>query len=185
MEMANQAKKFGWNPYFVATGQTGIVISGEGVPIDCIPGDFMAGAMEDYLMEKSKSYDLLLVEGQGTIIHPGYSGVSLALLHGSLPDAMVLCHFPGKKMFNNYDIPLPPLSEFIRLHEEMAKPLKPSKVVGLSLCTSDLKEKEALEVIEKVENETGLPATDPVRFGSERLLKALEYLKRTNVLSQM
>ena len=185
MEMANQAKKFGWNPYFVATGQTGIVISGEGVPIDCIPGDFMAGAMEDYLMEKSKSYDLLFVEGQGTIIHPGYSGVSLALLHGSLPDAMVLCHFPGKKMFNNYDIPLPPLSEFIRLHEEMAKPLKPSKVVGLSLYTSDLKEKEALEVIEKVENETGLPATDPVRFGSEKLLKALEYLKRTNVLSQM
>ncbi|MDH4223941.1 MAG: DUF1611 domain-containing protein [candidate division Zixibacteria bacterium] len=185
LEMANQAKRFGWNPYFVATGQTGIVISGEGVPIDCIPGDFMAGALEDFLMEKSKYYDLLLVEGQGSILHPGYSGVSLALLHGSLPDAMVLCHFPEKKMFNNYDIPLPPLSEYIRLHEEIVRPLKPSKVVGIALNTSDLKEKEALEAIEQTEAETDLPTTDPLRFGCSKLVEAIGYLKETNVLPQM
>jgi len=184
-ELTEEAKKFGWNPYFVATGQTGIVISGEGVPIDAIKGDFMAGAMEDFLIQKSKSYDLLVVEGQATILHPGYSGVSLALLHGTLPDAMVLCHFPGKKKFNNYDLALPPLSEFVKLHEEIARPLKPSKVVGIALYTAQMSEKEALREIEKTEAETNLPATDPVRFGCSKFLQAMEYLKRTNVLSQM
>jgi uncharacterized NAD-dependent epimerase/dehydratase family protein len=177
MEMTREANQFGWNPCFVATGQTGMIIVGEGVPIDAIKGDFMAGAMEDFLMKKSKDYDLLLVEGQGTILHPGYSGVSLALLHGTLPDAMVLCHFPGKKNFNNYDLPLPSLSEYIRLHEEITRPLKPSKMIGIALNTSNLKEKEALREIEKTEDETNLPVTDPVRFGSSKFLKALEYLK--------
>lgn len=185
MEMAKETKNFGWNPYFVATGQTGIVISGEGVPVDSIPGDFMAGAIEDFLIRKSKSYDLLLVEGQGSILNPGYSGVSLGLLHGSLPDAMILCHFPGRKKMQNYDLPIPELSVYMKLYEELAKPLKPSKVVGISLNTSELSEKEALREIEKTEVETDLPATDPVRFGCSKFLEAIEYLKKDNVLSQM
>jgi len=185
IEMAKEAKNFDWNPCFVATGQSGIIISGEGVPIDSVPGDFMAGALEDFLIQKSKSYDLLLVEGQGSIIHPGYSGVSLALLHGSLPDAMVLCHYAGKSKFNNYDLPIPPLSEYIKLHEDIAKPLKPSKVIGISLNTSELNEKEALREIEKTEVETNLPTIDPLRFGCAKLLEAIEYLKKDNVLSQM
>jgi len=177
IEMAKEAKNWEWNPFFAATGQTGMVITGSGVPIDSIIGDFMSGALEEFLIEKSKSYDLLLVEGQGTLVHPGYSGVSLALIHGSLPDAMVLCHFPGRKKLKNYDISIPPLPELIKLHEEVAKPIKPCKVIGICLNTQELPEEEAKEEIKKIEAGTGLPTTDPIRFGCKKLVEALEFLK--------
>jgi uncharacterized NAD-dependent epimerase/dehydratase family protein len=177
IEMIKEAKNWGWNPFFVATGQTGMVIADSGIPIDSIIGDFMSGALEEFIIEKSKSYDLLSVEGQGTLIHPGYSGVSLALIHGSLPDAMVLCHFPGRKKLKNYDIEIPPLPELIKLHEEVAKPVKPCKVVGISLNTHELSEEEAKEEIKKLEAETGLPTTDPIRFGCKKLVESLGFLK--------
>lgn len=177
IEMAKEATNWGWNPFFAATGQTGMVITGSGVPIDSIIGDFMAGALEEFLIEKSKSCDLLLVEGQGTLIHPGYSGVSLALIHGCLPDVMILCHFPGRKKIKNYDISIPPLPEIIKLHEEVAKPVKPCKVTGICLNTQELTEEEAKQELKKVEAETGLPATDPVRFGCKGLVRALEFLR--------
>lgn len=177
IEIAKEAKNWGWNPFFIATGQTGMVIADSGVPIDSIIGDFMSGSLEEFLIEKSKSYDLLLIEGQGTLIHPGYSGVSLALIHGSLPDAMILCHFPGRKKLKNYDISIPPLSELIKLHEEVAKPVKPCKVIGISLNTQELNEEEAKEEIKKIEAKTDLPTTDPIRFGCKDLIKALEFLK--------
>ncbi len=178
IEMAKEAKNSDWNPFFAATGQTGMVITGSGVPIDSIIGDFMSGALEEFLIEKSKSHDLLLVEGQGTLIHPGYSGVSLALIHGSLPDAMILCHHPGRKQIKNYDISIPPLPELIKLHEDVAKPVKPCKVTGICLNTQESSEEEAKQEINKVEAETGLPTTDPVRFGCEKLVKALDFLKK-------
>ena len=178
IEIARQAKKYGWNSHFVATGQSGMVIAGEGVPIDSVIGDFMAGAIEEFIIGKSSFFDLLSVEGQGTIIHPGYSGVSLALIHGCLPDAMVLCHFPGREKIKNYQVKIPPLPEIIRLHEEIAKPIKPCRVIGIALNTRDLTEGEAKRKIEKAEEETGLPAVDPVRFGCEKLIGALEFLKR-------
>jgi uncharacterized NAD-dependent epimerase/dehydratase family protein len=178
LELAKQAKKHGWNSLFVATGQTGIVIAGEGVPIDSVIGDFMSGAIEEFLVEKSRLYDLLCVEGQGTIIHPGYSGVSLALIHGCLPDAMVLCHYPGREKIKNYQVKIPPLSELAKLHEEIAQPVKPSKVIAISLNTSHLTEEEAKREIEKTENETGLLTVDPVRFGCEKLIESLEFLRK-------
>jgi uncharacterized NAD-dependent epimerase/dehydratase family protein len=177
IEMIKEAKNWGWNPFFVATGQTGMVIADSGIPIDSIIGDFMSGALEEFIIEKSKSYDLLSVEGQGTLIHPGYSGVSLALIHGSLPDAMVLCHFPGRKKLKNYDIEIPPLPELIKLHEEVAKPVKPCKVVGISLNTHALSEEEAKEEIKELEAETDLPTTDPIRFGCKKLVESLGFLK--------
>jgi uncharacterized NAD-dependent epimerase/dehydratase family protein len=178
IEIAKEAKNWGWNPFFVATGQTGMVIANSGIPIDSIIGDFMSGALEEFIIEKSKSYDLLLIEGQGTIIHPGYSGVSLALIHGSLPDAMILCHFPRRKKIKNYNIPIPPLPELIKLHEEVAKPVKPCRVIGISLNTQELREEEAKEEIKKNEEETGLPTTDPIRFGCKKLVEALDFLKK-------
>ncbi len=177
IEIAKEAKNCGWNPFFVATGQSGMVIAQSGVPIDSILGDFMSGALEEFLIEKSKSYNLLVVEGQGTLIHPGYSGVSLALIHGSLPDAMILCHFPGRKKLKNYNISIAPLPELIKLHEEVAKPVKPCKVIGICLNTQELSEEEAKEEIKKIEAETHLPTTDPIRFGCKELVKALEFLK--------
>ncbi len=177
LEMARQSRIFGWNSLFVATGQTGIVIAGEGIPIDSIIGDFMSGAIEEFLIEKSGSFDLLCVEGQGTIIHPGYSGVSLALIHGSLPDAMILCHHPGRERIKNYRVKIPSLSDLVKLHEEIAQPVKPSKVIGISLNTSHLSDDEARREIEKTEDETELPTVDPVRFGCEELVKAIEFFK--------
>ena len=178
IEMAKQSQKYGWKSEFIATGQTGIVIAGEGVPIDSVIGDFMSGAIEEFLVEKSRLYDLLCVEGQGTIIHPGYSGVSLALIHGCLHDAMVLCHYPGREKIKNYQVKIPPLSELAKLHEEIAKPIKPSKVVGISLNTSHLTEEEAKREIAKTEAQTGLPTVDPVRFGCEKLIESLEFLRK-------
>jgi uncharacterized NAD-dependent epimerase/dehydratase family protein len=178
LEMAKEAQKHGWNSCFVATGQSGIVIAGEGVPIDSIIGDFMSGAIEGFLIEKSRTYDLLCVEGQGTIIHPGYSGVSLALIHGCLPDAMILCHYPGRERIKSYRIKIPPLTEMIRLHEDIARPVKPCKVIGVSLNTQSLTEKEAKREIEKVKKETGLPAVDPVRFGCGKLAEELDLLRK-------
>jgi uncharacterized NAD-dependent epimerase/dehydratase family protein len=177
IEMARVAKKHGWNSHFVPTGQSGIAIFGEGVPIDSIMGDFMSGAIEEFLIEKSKTYDLLCVEGQGTIVHPGYSGVTLALIHGSLPDAMILCHHPGREKVKSYEVRIPTLDEMIKLHEDLTRPIKPCKVVGISLNTYELTEEEAEREVEKTEKETGLPAIDPVRFGCEKLLKELESLK--------
>jgi uncharacterized NAD-dependent epimerase/dehydratase family protein len=178
IEMAREAKKHGWNSHFVATGQSGIAIFGEGVPVDSIIGDFMSGAIEGFLIEKSKTYDLLCVEGQGTIVHPGYSGVTLALIHGCLPDAMILCHYPGREKVKSYEVKIPPIREMIQLHEDLTKPIKPCKVIGISLNTCELAEKEAKEQIEKTERETGLPTVDPVRWGCERLIQRLDFLKK-------
>ncbi|UCB53137.1 MAG: DUF1611 domain-containing protein [Candidatus Zixiibacteriota bacterium] len=178
VELAREAKKHGWNPHFVATGQSGIAIFGEGVPIDSIIGDFMSGAIEEHLIEKSKTYDLLCVEGQGTIVHPGYSGVTLALIHGSLPDAMILCHYPGRERVKSYQVKIPALQEMIKLHEDLTRPIKLCRVIGISLNTQELSEEEARAEIEKVEEGTGLPAIDPVRFGCDKLIEALERLKR-------
>jgi uncharacterized NAD-dependent epimerase/dehydratase family protein len=178
IEMVREAKKHGWNPCLVPTGQSGIAIFGEGVPIDSIIGDFMSGAIEEFLIEKSKTYDLLCVEGQGTIVHPGYSGVSLALLHGSLPDGMILCHYPGRERIKSYRIKIPPLVEMIKLHEDMARPIKPCKVIGISLNTQSLSEQQAKKEIDKTEQEIGLPAIDPVRFGCEKLIKELKSLRK-------
>ncbi len=178
IEMVREAKEQGWNPCFVPTGQSGIAIFGEGVPIDSIVGDFMSGAIEGFIIEKSRTYDLLCVEGQGTIIHPGYSGVSLALIHGCLPDAMILCHYPGREKIKSYGIKIPPLAEMIRLHEDVARPVKPSRVIGVSLNTQSLTEEEAKREIAMVERQTGLPAIDPVRFGCEKLIRELESLKK-------
>jgi len=173
IELAKEARKHGFNPHFVATGQSGIAIFGEGVPVDSIIGDFMSGAIEAFLIEKSKTYDLLCVEGQGTIVHPGYSGVTLALIHGSLPDAMILCHYPGREIVKSYEVKIPPLKEMIQLYEDLTRPIKPCKVIGVSLNTQELGDEEARAEIEKVEKETGLPAIDPVRFGCDKLMKAL------------
>jgi uncharacterized NAD-dependent epimerase/dehydratase family protein len=178
IEMAREAKNHGWNPHFVPTGQSGIAIFGDGVPIDSIIGDFMSGAIEAFLIEKSKTYDLLCVEGQGTIVHPGYSGVTLALIHGSLPDAMILCHYPGREIVKSYQVKIPPLNEMIKLHEDIARPIKPCKVIGISLNTQELSDEEARAEIQRVEEETGLPTIDPVRFGCDKLMKALEHLRR-------
>jgi uncharacterized NAD-dependent epimerase/dehydratase family protein len=173
IEVTNALRKRGVNAEFCPTGQNGIMVWGWGIAIDAVVSDFTAGAAEQIVLEGAKNHDLLIVEGQGSLVHPGYSGVTLSLLHGSMPDAMIFCHQPSRKIVARYTIPLPSLTEMIQQYEMLAKPIKPAKVIGLALNCFDLTEAEALKAIADAEQETGLPATDVVRFGSDKLVEAI------------
>jgi len=163
---------------FVATGQTGIMIEGWGIAVDAVVADFIAGAAEQITVKGAEGADIVLVEGQGSINHPGYSGVTLGLLHGSTPDVMILCHQASRKHIGDYRkaawLELPPLREYVHQYEAMANLVHPSRVVGIALNTYDLSEDEARAACAQATAETGLPATDPVRFDATPLLDALE-----------
>lgn len=162
---------------FVATGQTGIMIEGWGIAVDAVVADFIAGAAEQITLQGAEGADIVLVEGQGSINHPGYSGVTLGLLHGSTPDAMILCHQPSRTSIGDYRkaawLELPPLSVYVAQYEAMANLVHPSKVVGIALNTYDLSDEAARAACERATQETGLPAIDPVRFDPAPLLDAL------------
>jgi uncharacterized NAD-dependent epimerase/dehydratase family protein len=159
---------------FAATGQTGIFIEGWGVCVDAVVADFIAGATEQVTIQGARDADIVLVEGQGSILHPGYSGVSLGLLHGSLPHGLIACHQPSRKTFRHNEwLPIPPLKDVIDLHEAIAAPLRKATTIGVSLNTSDLSDAEARAAIKQAEKETGLPTTDPVRYDIAPLREAV------------
>ena len=170
IELANGLRSADKKAIFCATGQNGIMVSGWGIAIDAVVSDFTAGAAETIVLQGAQDNDVLIVEGQGALVHPGYSGVTLSLLHGSQPDAMIFCHQPSRLQVARYTINFPPLGEMIDQYETLAYPIKPAKVIGVSLNTFDLTFDQALEAVERVETETGLPATDVIRFGSEKLV---------------
>jgi uncharacterized NAD-dependent epimerase/dehydratase family protein len=137
--------------------------------------DFVAGAAERLVLEAAPGADVVLVEGQGSIIHPSYSGVTYGLLHGSLPHAMVLCHQPSRRTIANHAwVPLPPLAELVRMHEAAAAPLRPAPVIAVALNTVDLDEGPPAAAVAAAERDTGLPATDPVRFDPGPIVGAIE-----------
>jgi uncharacterized NAD-dependent epimerase/dehydratase family protein len=178
LELEAAARRRGRTAAFVPTGQTGIMIAGWGVSIDEVISDFTAGAAEDLVMEAAKESakhgDLILVEGQGSLVHPGYSGVTLSLIHGSAPDAMILCHQATRTTVRRYTVPIPTLRSLVELHEYVTAPIKPAKVIGISLNTFGLSDTAAREAVEQAAQTTGLPATDPVRFGVDPLMDAVD-----------
>jgi uncharacterized NAD-dependent epimerase/dehydratase family protein len=178
VELDLAARRRGLKSVFVPTGQTGIWIAGWGIVIDAVVSDFLAGAAEQLVVEgAARGGELLWVEGQGSLVHPAYSGVTMGLMHGATPHAYVLVHKAGATHTEGYpDHPLPPLPELIELHERASLPLRRAKVVAIALHTGALEEDEARAEIAKVEQETGLPVDDPVRFGADTLLDAV--LKR-------
>jgi uncharacterized NAD-dependent epimerase/dehydratase family protein len=114
------------------------------------------------------------VEGQGSLYHPGYSGVTLGLLHGAAPDVLLLCHLAGQTAIHSYDtVAIPPLSEVVAYYEAACRPVRPARVAAIALNTKDLGDDEARAAIDAAAAETGLPVDDPVRFGSDRLLDAV------------
>jgi uncharacterized NAD-dependent epimerase/dehydratase family protein len=177
LELDREARSRGLRSIFVPTGQTGIAIAGWGIAVDAVVADFIAGAAERLLLEGSeRGGDLLWVEGQGAILHPVYSGVTLGLYHGSVPHLLVLCHKAGETEIEGAGGGphlIPPLRELVELHERLALPARPAKVVAVALNTRDLSEDDARAAIAAAEAETGLPADDPVRFGSARLVDAV------------
>ena len=175
LELEREAAARGISARFVPTGQTGIAIAGWGISVDAVVADFIAGAAERLVVEAGRrGGDLLLVEGQGSLSHPGYSGVTLGLIHGSAPHAFVLCHKAGATEIDGYPgHPLLPLPELVELHERVSLPCRRAAVACIALNTRDLDATGARAAIEAAEAETGLVADDPVRFGSSRLLDAL------------
>ena len=178
LELLRGLEARGIRTRFVATGQTGILIAGHGIAVDAVPADFIGGAAEQMVLEAARDADVVLVEGQGSLIHPGYAGVTLGLLHGSAPAAMILCHQASRRLVGEYYkgtawVEIPPLADVVKLYEQAAGWIAPSRVIGVALNTYDLGEREATAAIERAARETGLPATDPVRFGAVPLVEAI------------
>jgi uncharacterized NAD-dependent epimerase/dehydratase family protein len=177
LELDLEARRRGIRSVFVPTGQTGIAIAGWGIAVDAVVADFIAGAAERLVVEGAeRGGELLWVEGQGSIIHPVYSGVTLGLFHGSAPHLLVLCHTAGRTEIEGAGggrHPIPPLSELVALHEQLSLPARPARVAAIALNTSELDETAARAAVAEAESLTGLPADDPVRFGPERLVDAV------------
>jgi uncharacterized NAD-dependent epimerase/dehydratase family protein len=176
VELDLEARRRGLASVFVPTGQTGIAIAGWGIAVDAVVSDFLAGAAEQLVVEGARrGGELLFVEGQGSLVHPMYSGVTLGLVHGSAPHLFVLCHSAGATEIEGCPgHPIPPLTELVELHERIALPARKAKVACVALNTAGIaNDEDARRAIAEVADETGLPADDPVRFGAQRLLDAL------------
>ena len=169
-EMQNKGLK----ATFRATGQTGILITGNGVPLDAVIADFMAGSIE-YLTPDNDLDHWDIIEGQGSLFHPSYSGVTMALIHGGQPDALILCHEPTRTHMRGLPgYSLPKLDELNEIALKMAKVVNTNaKVVGISINTSGMQKDKAIENLNIVENEMKLPTVDPVLTGTSRLVEQL------------
>lgn len=163
---------------FRATGQSGILITGEGVPVDAVVADFMAGAVE-WLSPDNDPDHWDLIEGQGSLFHVSFSGVTMALIHGGQPDALILCHEPIRTHMRGLPgFGLPTLEELRDLSLQTARIVNPDcKVVGISINTSAMSDEEAKSYLAEVEARMGLPTVDPHRHGAGRLVDALEEIE--------
>ena len=175
-ELTSSLNTQGLDACFVPTGQTGIIIAGWGIAVDRVISDFAAGAVERLVLEQADR-DVVVIEGQGALIHPAYSGVALALLHGALPDGIILCHQPGRTRLRGNDEPVSPLKTHIDLYERMSAPLHPAKIIGIALNGFGMNDTDLQREIERTQAETGLPTTDVVRFGAQVLADAVEELR--------
>jgi len=177
LQLTRLLNERGLRTRFVATGQTGIMIEGWGIAVDAVVADFIAGAAERLVLEGSRNADIVMVEGQGSLNHPGYSGVTCGLLHGACPDALILCHQVSREFIGDYReaawLRIPPLADYVRLYESVAGFVHPTRTVGISLNTYDLDEGAARAACEAATRETGLPCTDPVRFDPTPLVDAV------------
>jgi uncharacterized NAD-dependent epimerase/dehydratase family protein len=181
LEIERAARAAGVSAEFVATGQTGIVIAGWGISVDAVVSDFVAGASEQLVREAARREpDLILVEGQGSIGHPAYSGVTLGLLHGSCPDCLVLCADASREEVVT-GVPRPAPAPAARLYEEVAALVKPAPVVAVSVNTGGLDDAQAAAFVAAVAEETGLPAADPLRGSAAPILEAVLDAPKTGV----
>lgn len=175
LALEKEMRERNMNVVFRATGQSGILITGEGVPVDAVIADFMAGAVE-WLTPDNDPDHWDLIEGQGSLFHVSFSGVTMALIHGGQPDALVICHEPTRTHMRGIpNFGLPTLEEVRDLSLKVARVVNPDcKVVGISVNTSALNENEAKNYLANVEEQMGLPTVDPYRQGAARLVDALE-----------
>ena len=173
LEMYNEARKRGVDASWAATGQTGMMLRGRGIAVDRVVADFVSGAAEALVQYEGKDAELLFVEGQGSIIHPGYGGVTLGLMFGVMPDQMVIVHAASRDRIGESNHKMPSLPWLIDRYQESMKPLKEVPVVGVALNTAGFSTQAARGMIERTRAETGFPVTDPVRFGAGDIVDAV------------
>jgi uncharacterized NAD-dependent epimerase/dehydratase family protein len=173
LEIERSAREAGLATEFVATGQTGIIIAGWGISVDAVVSDFTAGAAEQLVLKAAERRpDLILVEGQGSLGHPAYSGVTTSLLHGSCPDCLILCaDASDEDVFAG--VPRPDAGHIARLYEGVAALVKPARVVAVSVNTRNLDEGAAKAFVDRIAAETGLPSADPIRHCADPILDAV------------
>lgn len=174
LAMEREMHARGMKAAFRATGQTGILITGDGVPLDAVVADFMAGSVE-WLSPDNDADHWDLIEGQGSLFHPSFSGVTMALIHGGQPDVLVLCHEPTRTHMRGLPhYQLPSLEALRELALETARVVNPDvKVTGISVNTAAMAEEEAREYLAGIEARMDLPAVDPFRHGASRLVDTL------------
>ncbi|WP_062209996.1 DUF1611 domain-containing protein [Streptomyces sp. NBRC 109706] len=179
LQIWNEANRSGIPTGFAATGQSGMLIAGRGIAVDGVPGDFMAGAVEQVVMDAAAGNEWVVVEGQGSLNHIGFSGVALAILHGALPHALVFCHRLGAERTKVWETPIIPIPELIRMNEELTVFERPAKVAAVSVNSIGFSEEDYRREAEKLEADTGLPVVDPVREGgAARLVDILRTHRR-------
>ena len=174
LELVAAARSRGVDAAFVPTGQIGIAIAGWGTAIDRVIADFAPGAVEQLILEgERRARDLLLLEGQGGINNPAFAPVTVALLYGGAPDALVLVHNVSRNVIEDYDVPILSYRALIRLYESLCATVKPARVVGIALNTRDCDDDEARRHIALAASETGLPCDDLVRNGPQAFYDAI------------
>lgn len=172
-ELVRAAREQGHDAAMVPTGQTGILVAGWGIAVDRTISDFTAGAVERMVVDAAADHDLLIVEGQGSLVHPAYSAVTTGILHGAMPDAMVLCHQAGREVVHGYEsFEIPPLHEVAGLYERLAEPVSPAPVSAGALHTGGLDAATAATAVEEYGEILRTPAADPVRSDAGPLLEA-------------
>jgi uncharacterized NAD-dependent epimerase/dehydratase family protein len=173
VEVAHALQRRGRDAKFVATGQTGIMIEGDGCPVDAVVVDFINGAAEKLVLA-NQHHEIILVEGQGSIVHPRYSAVTVGLLHGCMPHAMILCYEMGRSTVYGMDqVKLPSLAKFRKLYETMANVMNPCQVIGIGINGRRFSDAEVDEERRRIEGEMGLPACDVLRHGPDVLAEAI------------
>lgn len=177
LEIARGLAAQGHDAKFIATGQTGIMIEGDGCPIDCVVSDFVNGAVEKQILAH-QSHDIVVVEGQGSLAHPRYSAVTAGLLHGCVPHGMIMCYEAGRTTVHGMDhVPLTPLTRLIEIYESLASLAMPARVVGVAVNTRRLDDVEAAAECRRAADQLGLPVCDVIRHGPQRLIDAVLALR--------
>lgn len=180
IEIANGLKQRGHDAKFIATGQTGIMVEGDGLPIDCIVADFVSGAAEKLILE-NQHHEIVVVEGQGSLVHPSYSSVTLGLLHGCAPQALIMCYEIGRDRVTGVEsVEIPPLGEIMKIYDVMANVHQPCKIIGIGINSRRVSKDEAARERERVKAEFSLPACDVFRDGPDELVEAVLRFKNTS-----
>ncbi|MCU0962879.1 MAG: DUF1611 domain-containing protein [Pirellulaceae bacterium] len=178
IEITNALKRRGHSAKFLATGQTGILVEGDGVPVDCVVADFVSGAIEQLVLQH-QHHDFLVIEGQGSLVHPAYSGVTLGLLHGCAPHGLILCYEVGREIVTGVpEMRIPPLGDIKRLNEVMANVMQPCAVIGIAMNGRLVSPEVAAAERQRRREEFQLPVCDVLRDGPGELVDAVLQLRK-------